>query len=112
MSSSKSEPGAAGMVIVGAGECGSRAALALRENGYAGLVTLIGAEAHFPYERPPLSKAVLCDGAPTLIADDARLAELGITHLVAEATAIDRERRAVTTRAGAVRYDKLLLATG
>ena len=44
------------MVIVGAGECGARAALALREHGYAGTVTLIGEETHLPYERPPLSK--------------------------------------------------------
>src|SRR5690242_12116816 len=54
-----------GMVIVGAGECGIRAAMALRERGYAGRVTLIGDEAHLPYERPPLSKhALVCDGYP------------------------------------------------
>jgi len=46
----------AGMVIVGAGECGARAALTLREQGYEGPVTLVGAEVHLPYERPPLSK--------------------------------------------------------
>ena len=53
-----------GMVIVGAGECGARAALTLRERTYAGPVTLIGAERHHPYERPPLSKALEpeCDG--------------------------------------------------
>jgi 3-phenylpropionate/trans-cinnamate dioxygenase ferredoxin reductase component len=100
------------MVIVGAGDCGSRAALALRENGYAGPITLIGAEAHLPYERPPLSKAVLCGGAPTLIADEARLEENGIRHLRAEAIAIDRGRHAVATGAGAVPYARLLLATG
>jgi 3-phenylpropionate/trans-cinnamate dioxygenase ferredoxin reductase subunit len=103
---------AAGMVIVGAGECGSRAALALRDNGYAGPVTLIGAETHVPYERPPLSKAVLCDGAPTLIADAARLDELGIRHLQAEATAIDRVRGVVVTSAAEIAYERLLLATG
>jgi 3-phenylpropionate/trans-cinnamate dioxygenase ferredoxin reductase subunit len=46
-----------GVVIIGAGECGVRAAFALRENGYFGEVTLIGAEVALPYERPPLSKA-------------------------------------------------------
>ena len=64
---------AAGMVIVGAGECGARAALALRENGYAGPVTLIGDEVHLPYERPPLSKTGMTEGdAPVakLIADE------------------------------------------
>jgi 3-phenylpropionate/trans-cinnamate dioxygenase ferredoxin reductase component len=46
-----------GVIIIGAGECGVRAAFALRENGYSGKVTLIGAEVALPYERPPLSKA-------------------------------------------------------
>jgi 3-phenylpropionate/trans-cinnamate dioxygenase ferredoxin reductase component len=46
----------AGVVIVGAGECGVRAAFALREEGFEGPVTLIGDEPHLPYERPPLSK--------------------------------------------------------
>src|SRR5688572_20644317 len=101
-----------GMVIVGAGECGSRAALALRDLGYAGPVTLIGAEAHLPYERPPLSKAVLCDAAPTLIADETRLATAGITHVCAEVLAIDRDRHEVDCGDRRFAYDKLLLATG
>ena len=50
-----------GIVIVGAGECGARAAFALRENGYTGPVTLIGDELHLPYERPPLSKTAMTD---------------------------------------------------
>ncbi|HEY9346866.1 MAG TPA: FAD-dependent oxidoreductase, partial [Inquilinus sp.] len=49
----------AGMVIVGAGEAGARAAAALREEGWDGPVTLVGGEVHPPYERPPLSKAAL-----------------------------------------------------
>ena len=54
-----------GMVIIGAGECGARAAFALREAGYAGPVTLIGEEPHLPYERPPLSKAAMtCEDRP------------------------------------------------
>ena len=60
------------MVIVGAGECGARAALALREHGYEGPVTLIGDEPHLPYERPPLSKEAMAGGgepAPKLVAD-------------------------------------------
>ena len=39
-----------GMVIIGAGECGTRAAFALREAGWAGPVTLIGAEPGLPYD--------------------------------------------------------------
>jgi|GEM_PF-2896153 len=47
----------AGMVIIGAGEGGVRAAFALREQGYDGPVTLLGAEDSLPCGRPPLSKA-------------------------------------------------------
>lgn len=71
----------AGIVIIGAGECGVAAALTLREAGYAGLVTLIGAEAHLPYERPPLSKATMTDErepSPKTIADRGRLAGASI----------------------------------
>jgi 3-phenylpropionate/trans-cinnamate dioxygenase ferredoxin reductase component len=111
-SSTCPEPMARGIVIVGAGECGSRAALALRDNGFDGPVTLIGAEAHVPYERPPLSKAVLCDAAPTLIADEARLVAAGIAHVCAEATAIDRKGHEVICGDRHFAYDSLLLATG
>src|SRR6185295_11090360 len=47
------------VVIVGAGMAGVQTAVALREQGFAGTVTLLGAEVHQPYDRPPLSKAVL-----------------------------------------------------
>ncbi|NEA00396.1 FAD-dependent oxidoreductase, partial [Streptomyces sp. SID10116] len=45
--------------MVGAGMAGVQTAVALREQGFAGPVTLVGAEPHPPYDRPPLSKAVL-----------------------------------------------------
>jgi 3-phenylpropionate/trans-cinnamate dioxygenase ferredoxin reductase component len=47
------------VVIVGAGLAGLRTAEELRAHGYAGAITLIGAEARPPYDRPPLSKKVL-----------------------------------------------------
>ena len=103
---------AGGMVIVGGGECGSRAALALRDNGYEGPVTLIGTEDHLPYERPPLSKAVLCDAPPTLIADEARLSAARIDRILAAVTTIDRARHEVILGDRRIKYDKLLLATG
>lgn len=107
---------AGGMVIVGAGECGTRAAFALRENGYTGPVTLIGAERHPPYERPPLSKAVMLDRAAgaRFIADPARLTAAGITHLSsAPVVSIDRAARVAGFHDGrSLPYDKLLLATG
>src|SRR4051794_31490777 len=48
-----------GVVIVGAGLAGGKAAEALRGRGYDGRLTLVGLEHHRPYERPPLSKAYL-----------------------------------------------------
>jgi NADPH-dependent 2,4-dienoyl-CoA reductase/sulfur reductase-like enzyme len=47
------------VVIVGGGLAGAKTAEALRDQGYAGPVTLVGAEPHLPYERPPLSKGYL-----------------------------------------------------
>jgi 3-phenylpropionate/trans-cinnamate dioxygenase ferredoxin reductase subunit len=105
------------MVIVGAGECGARAALTLRDEGYAGPVTLIGAEPHLPYERPPLSKDTMSDEAEPMlkhVAAPERLAEAGIAHLAStEVCSIDRQAKRVVLAGGAsLDYDKLLLATG
>ena len=105
------------MVIVGAGECGGRAALALREAGYEGPVTLIGEEPHPPYERPPLSKeAMTGEQAPLAktIAAAEKLAEDNITFIDSSPVlALDREAKAVVLGDGRrVPYHKLLLATG
>ncbi|MER8745681.1 MULTISPECIES: FAD-dependent oxidoreductase [unclassified Mesorhizobium] len=106
----------AGMVIIGAGECGGRAALALRDLGYDGPVTLVGDEPHLPYERPPLSKDAMVSDAPEIkaIASDAVLAEKSIRHIHSiQAVAIDRAAHAVRLSDDSVLpYDKLLLATG
>jgi 3-phenylpropionate/trans-cinnamate dioxygenase ferredoxin reductase subunit len=106
----------AGMVIIGAGECGTRAALALREAGYDGPVTLVGAEVHLPYERPPLSKDAMVAATPSPkgIAGVERLAASGVDFRPGEAAAaIDRGRRIVTLRDGTeLPYLRLLLATG
>ncbi|MBB6733637.1 NAD(P)/FAD-dependent oxidoreductase [Cohnella zeiphila] len=106
-----------GMVIVGAGEAGVRAALELRSRGWNGSVTLIGDEAHAPYERPPLSKRVLCEPeepAPPTIADPPKLGELGIAFLSGDgAVRIDRQSHVVRLASGReVPYERLLLATG
>ena len=105
------------IVIVGAGECGLRAALALRDQGFDGSVILVGAERHLPYERPPLSKDVLVgEDEPTAkaIASAAQLTERAIDFLPsAEAARIDREGHSVTLADGrSLPYDRLLLATG
>ncbi|HEV2900235.1 MAG TPA: FAD-dependent oxidoreductase [Pseudaminobacter sp.] len=107
----------AGMVIIGAGECGARAALALREHGYDGPIALIGEEAHLPYERPPLSKEAIA-GADVPVAKTTltaeRIADAGIEFIGSSpAVAIERAAKNVRLADGrAIAYSKLLLATG
>lgn len=102
-------------VIVGAGECGARAAFALRQQGFAGTVDLIGSEPHAPYERPPLSKSSLIDGAGhRLVAEPERYRRENInllTNLAATEIA-PSGRRLVLSDGRELSYDKLLLATG
>lgn len=105
----------ASFVIVGAGECGARAAFALREKGFDGTITLIGSEAHLPYERPPLSKEALVAGAgPKLVAEAGRYAAADIDVLCGRTVLeIDRAGKRVLLGDGpAIAYDRLLLATG
>jgi 3-phenylpropionate/trans-cinnamate dioxygenase ferredoxin reductase component len=106
----------AAMVIVGAGHVGGRAAQALRECGWAGPIMLIGAEPHLPYERPPLSKALLTGERSAaqcaLRAPEAYAAD-GIAHFVSTVDAIDAAARQVTLADGRrFAYEALLLATG
>ncbi|MFP5336577.1 MAG: NAD(P)/FAD-dependent oxidoreductase [Actinomycetes bacterium] len=58
------------IVIVGAGLAGTYAAAGLRRRGYDGHLALVGAESHRPYDRPPLSKAVLAGADTTRLEDD------------------------------------------
>lgn len=106
----------AGMVIIGAGECGARAAFALRDKGYAGPVHLIDAERHLPYERPHLSKTVLASDsadARFVTSQDQLLSAQIVHHRATTATAIDREGKTVELcNQTSLSYDKLLLATG
>jgi 3-phenylpropionate/trans-cinnamate dioxygenase ferredoxin reductase subunit len=107
----------AGIVIVGAGQAGGNAAVAAREAGYEGPITLIGAEPHLPYERPPLSKEALLAATmpgPQLFFSREKLAERGIaTRLGVRALAIRAEAHEVVLSDGAVlAWEKLLIATG
>ncbi|WP_175675067.1 NAD(P)/FAD-dependent oxidoreductase [Burkholderia ambifaria] len=104
------------MAIVGAGHAGGRAAQVLREGGWRGRIVLIGAEAHLPYERPPLSKGVLTgerSAAQCGLRDaDAWRAD-GIDPLVATVERIDPVAREVHVSGGrGFTYDAMLLATG
>lgn len=105
------------VVTVGAGECGARVAQALRERGWGGSVTLIGAEADLPYERPPLSKRALTDDTeppPATICSGERFGELGVDVVLGRGVeAIDPAGREVRLDDGSrIGYDHLVLATG
>ena len=54
------------IVLAGAGLAAQRCAEALRANGHDGPITMVGAEPHAPYDRPPLSKAILAGERPDL----------------------------------------------
>ena len=105
------------MVIVGAGECGARAASALREAGFGGPVTLIGSEPRHPYERPPLSKEALTQDeapSPKWVNMTESFADRQISCLTGTtAVALDRQAKTIRLSNGAtLAYDRLLLATG
>ena len=105
------------IVIVGAGLAGARASVELREAGYTGRITLIGGEAHAPYDRPPLSKAVLLNektiGECALYAESHFAQHAIDLRLARQAVTVDRAAREVHLDNGdAIRYSKLLLATG
>ncbi|MPY81101.1 MAG: ferredoxin reductase [Actinophytocola sp.] len=103
------------MVVVGAGECGARAVFELRDAGWTGPITLVGAEDVHPYERPPLSKAVLTgDAAPVPVRDADALREADVEFVAGVAASdIDRDRNELVLADGRrIPYERLLLATG
>ncbi|WP_026343259.1 NAD(P)/FAD-dependent oxidoreductase [Nocardia sp. BMG111209] len=104
-------------VIVGGGLAAAKLAEQLRAQEYTGALTLIGAESHPPYERPPLSKDHLL-GKKALVDFTVHPAEWYREHdvdlrLGATVTAIDRATKTVVLHDGStVPYDRLALATG
>jgi 3-phenylpropionate/trans-cinnamate dioxygenase ferredoxin reductase component len=101
------------IVVIGAGDCGTRAALAIREKGFTGSVTLVGDEPSEPYERPPLSKALLDNAPAKPITSVAELLALDIVMASSAATRLDRDARSVALDDGTtLAYDRILIATG
>lgn len=106
------------ILVVGAGQAAAVAAASLRDFGYTGRITLVGEELHPPYERPPLSKAVLAacvDDEPAIHVKDAQFFSDGnidlrlgvrVEHLdvvAGEAKLSDGQK---------LSFDRCLLATG
>lgn len=103
---------AARVVVVGGGLGAVRTITQLRRRGHEGDITLLAAEARAPYDRPPLSKAVLAG-----LKDDTTLrfdpAALRVDlRLGTPATGLDLGRRVVRTDSGDVAFDRLVIATG
>lgn len=100
------------VVIVGAGMAGVQTAIALREQGWTGAITLLGDEPHQPYDRPPLSKSVLlgkAEGSAFAVDFDS----LGIDlRLGLAATGLRAAEHVLDTAEGPLGYDVLVVATG
>lgn len=107
----------ADVIIVGAGHGGAQAAIALRQNGFAGTVLMIGRELELPYERPPLSKEYLAREKtieritirPAAFWTDKQISLL----LGEEVTALDADAHSLTLSSGrTARFGSLIWATG
>ena len=105
------------VLIVGSGHGGAQAAVALRQQGFAGSVAIVGDEPDLPYERPPLSKDYLVGDKAferMLIRPAAFWAERDVAMLTGtRVVAVDGDERQVTTAAGAsIGYGSLIWAAG
>lgn len=105
------------VVIVGAGHAGGTAATLLRQYGWTGAITLVGAESRPPYQRPPLSKGLMLGKVspedlqlkPEGFYAERQIELLTSRHVVR----IDRAAQRVVLEAGeALPYDHLVIATG
>ena len=104
------------VVIVGSGQAGVECAAALRHNGFAGSVVIIGDEPDLPYQRPPLSKEFLksVEDSSLPLRGEAFYGQNAIDlRLGVTAQRIDREARELVLEGGErLPYDHLVLATG
>lgn len=117
MSDISSAPALRDVVVVGASAGGLATAEGLRRGGFTGRITLVGAEPHLPYDRPPLSKQVLAgqwdaDRIALRPASDIEALDLDL-RLGVTATGADPRARTVALDTGEeVAYDALVAATG
>lgn len=104
------------IVVIGAGQAGASLVAKLRALGFAGEITLIGAEAVPPYQRPPLSKAYLLGDMALerlFLRPESFYSDQGIDlRLGQPVRAIDPAARTVTLGQEVLSYDALALTTG
>ncbi|MGW4129678.1 NAD(P)/FAD-dependent oxidoreductase [Amycolatopsis japonica] len=105
------------LLVVGASAAGLATVEALRRKGYTDRITVLGAEPHLPYDRPPLSKQVLSgqwEPARTQLRTVERLSTLDAEFLLGDAAvALDVRERTVRTASGReLTADEIVLATG
>ena len=104
------------IVVVGAGQAGSSLVTKLRNSGFDGKITLIGAELHPPYQRPPLSKKYLLGGMPTerlYLRPEQFYHDQAITlRLGQPIVSIDPNARTINLGDEVIAYDELALTTG
>jgi 3-phenylpropionate/trans-cinnamate dioxygenase ferredoxin reductase component len=101
------------IVLVGAGLAAQRCAETLRGSGHDGPITMVGAEPHPPYDRPPLSKALLAGERPNLTLRPTTWHADHDVELRTGTRATDLDDRGVRLDTGeTLAYDRVLIATG
>ncbi|MDM7854226.1 NAD(P)/FAD-dependent oxidoreductase [Cellulomonas alba] len=105
------------VLVVGAGLAATQTVAALRERGFGGRVSVLGAEGIAPYDRPPLSKHLLDRRTPTWLADEVGADLLALADEVAldepaRGLAVDGEAARVATDTGERTADAVVIATG
>ena len=106
-----------GIVIIGAGHAAGQAAASLRQAKFEGPITIIGDEAHVPYQRPPLSKQYLAGTQPAdkvYLRAEKFYADKDIQLMLdTRATQIDPGTKTINLDNGeTIAYEKLLISTG
>lgn len=104
------------IIILGGGQAAASAAESLRRLGHKGPITMVAAEAHLPYQRPPLSKDILATDAPVLpvFRPETYWKAQGVNLVLANpALRCAVADRSITLQDGRrLVYDRLLVATG
>jgi NADPH-dependent 2,4-dienoyl-CoA reductase/sulfur reductase-like enzyme len=106
-----------GVLVVGASAAGLSTVEDLRRKGFQGRLTVLGAEPHLPYDRPPLSKQVLSGAwAPerARLRPESALSALGAEFILGDpAVGLDPATRTVHTVSGrALRAGAIVITTG